>query len=68
MLIKTDVEGFYRDTNTNAVINTNVEKINQYKRQREEKLRMDAVIQDVESLKQDIGEIKALLLQLSKRL
>lgn len=68
MLVKTDLDGFYRDTTTNAVINTNVEKINQYKKQREEKIRMDSVIQEVESLRHDINEIKSMLLHISKRL
>ena len=67
MLIKTDLDGFYRDTNSNAVINTNVEKVNQYKQQREERIKLHNVISDVESLKSDISEIKQLLINLSKR-
>lgn len=67
MHIKTDLEGFVRDTASNAVINTNVERMNLYKQQREERMKVQQVIQDVETLKHDISEIKDLLIALTKR-
>ena len=67
MLVKTDLDGFYRDTSSTAVINTNVEKINQYKQQRDDRIKMQSVISDVESLKQDLDEIKQMLINISKR-
>ena len=67
MLVKTDLEGFVRDTASNAVINTNVERMNLYKQQREERIKMQEVVRDVEALKHDIGEIKDMLIALTKR-
>ena len=67
MFVKTDLEGFVRDTASNAVINTNVERMNLYKQQREERIKMQEVVRDVEALKHDIGEIKDMLIALTKR-
>lgn len=61
MLVKTDYDDFYRDTQTNAIINTNVEKIRQYKQQRESLMKMQNLVSDVEMLKQDMSEIKSML-------
>lgn len=61
MLVKTDYDDFCRDTQTNAIINTNVEKIRQYKQQRESLMKMQNLVSDVEVLKQDMSEIKSML-------
>lgn len=61
MLLKTNLDDFYRDTQSNAVINTNVEKIKQYKQQRESLIKMQNLVSDVDTLKQDMSEIKSLL-------
>lgn len=67
-LIKTDADGFVRDTQSNAVINTNVEALSQYKRERAERLRADQLEQEVMSLKQDVTDIKHMLQQICERL
>jgi hypothetical protein len=46
---------------SNAIINTNVEKIRQYKQQRESLMKMQNLASDVEMLKQDMSEIKSML-------
>jgi hypothetical protein len=61
MLLKTNLDDFYRDTQSNAVINTNVEKIKQYKQQRESLIKMQNLVSDVDTLKQDMSEIKSML-------
>ena len=63
-LVKTDLDGFSRDLDSNAIINTNVEKMEQYKRQRAERLKLQQTSVEVEELRQDVAEIKALLLEL----
>lgn len=61
MLVKTNLDDFYRDTQSNAIINTNVEKIRQYKQQRESLMKVQSLASDVETLKQDMSEIKSML-------
>jgi hypothetical protein len=61
MLVKTNLDDFYRDVQSNAIINTNVEKIRQYKQQRESLMKMQNLASDVEMLKQDMSEIKSML-------
>ena len=63
-LVKTDLDGFCRDLDTNAIINTNVEKMKQFKQQRAERIRLQQTSREVEELRQDVAEIKALLLEL----
>lgn len=60
-LVKTDHEDFYKDQNSQAVINTNLEAYTAYKKQRDRLLRADKVFDEVESLKTELSEIKQLL-------
>lgn len=62
------VEGkpnLYRDINTNAIINKNNSEYENYLNQRESRLKkskkIDTIERDLESLKNDINEIKSLL-------
>lgn len=75
MLLKTDFDGFSRDTTSKAIINTNVEHIQKFKQQREERLKMQALaeqqhqlVSEVDDIKRDLSEIKALLQEIGKRL
>lgn len=67
MLIKTEHPGFVRDTESKAVINTDVEAYKNYKLLRDEKLKVRQLSNEVESIKQDVQEIKHLLKMLVKQ-
>ena len=59
-LVQTQSPDFYRDTDTNAVINTNVAAFNLYKQQRKGK-------ETIESLKQEVEDLKALVRELIEK-
>lgn len=63
----TDEPNLVRDTNSNAILNVSNEALNKYKQERERYLQMQKVMSEHEVLKQDIAEIKQLLLQLMDR-
>ena len=57
-------ETLIRDTKTNAVLNTDMTALQQYRAKRDRDRQM---LDDVENLKQDMSEIKELLKQLVSR-
>ena len=61
-------DGFYRDTTTRAIINTNKKDYQLYMANREkmlsDKQRIDELEVKVDSLKDDISDIKDLLLKI----
>lgn len=62
-LIKTNVPGFYKDSETNAIINTN----NDYEQIKKQKLKLkefDDLKNKVNTIESDMKDIKNLLLQL----
>ena len=63
----TDEPNLVRDTKSNAILNVSNEALNKYKQDRERFLQMQKVISEHETIKQDIAEIKQLLLQLMDR-
>ena len=62
---------FVRDDNSKAVLNTDVSALEQYKISRDRKLKEELILQncvdDISSLKDDMTEIKNLLLKISER-
>jgi hypothetical protein len=62
---------FVRDNVSNAVLNTDLSALEQYKLAREQKLQEQNIIQncvtDINILKDDMQEIKNLLLKLSEK-
>lgn len=60
-LQKTEDSNFYRDTDTQAVINTNVAAYNQYKRQRQTAKSIEQYQQQVSHLTDEIAELKSLI-------
>ena len=61
---------FVRDTLSKAVLNTDINALEQYKFARDKRLQEQSVIQncvdDISSLKDDMNEIKNLLIKLSE--
>lgn len=62
--VKTNKENFVRDTKTNAIINTDVVAFEAYKRERDRILKADALAEEVDSIKNEIYDIKNLLQQI----
>jgi hypothetical protein len=62
---------FVRDTLSKAVLNTDINALEQYKIARDKRVQEQSVIQncvdDISSLKDDMTEIKNLLLKISER-
>jgi len=61
MFVKTENPGYVRDTDSMAVINTDIESFKNYKLMREEKLKVQRLTSEVDSLKQDLNQLKNLL-------
>ena len=62
---------FIRDDNSKAVLNTDISALEQYKISRDRKLKEESILQncvtDINTLKDDMQEIKNLLLKLSEK-
>ena len=62
---------FVRDNLSKAVLNTDISALEQYKLARDRKLKTDDILKscvdDINSLKSDMQEIKNLLLKLSEK-
>ena len=62
---------FVRDTLSKAVLNTDINALEQYKFAREQRLQEQNILQncvdDISSLKDDMTEIKNLLLKISEK-
>ena len=59
-----ETKAFIRDTHSQAIINNDNQGFNRFKQQRERELQLQKTINEVESLKKDVREIKRLLQQL----
>lgn len=59
-----DNNDLVRQTQSNAVLNTNLKELNKYKQEREEKMKLKKLLEESEQMKNDIDEIKSLLRQL----
>jgi|TARA_R110002074_G_scaffold77367_2_gene175560 hypothetical protein len=59
--VATDSKNLIRDTNSQAVINTDRTAFKMYKARREHDKKADDLVQDVTDLKQDMHEIKDML-------
>ena len=59
-----DNKDLVRLKDSKAVLNTNVNELNKYKVEREEKMKLKRLVEESEKMKDDIQEIKSLLKQL----
>lgn len=62
-LIKTNVPGYYKDSDTNAVINTSNE-YDTMKAQRKKSQEFESMKQKINKVENDINDIKSMLLQI----
>lgn len=63
-IIKTEVEGIFRDTSTGALLNRDNGALNAYKKQKAKRLELE---KKVDKLENDISDIKGMLLQLIEK-
>ena len=64
MLQKTNTPGFFKDTETGAIINKNELDYNKYKAGREEVKKNKQVVSRMDNLETELKDIKNLLMQL----
>ena len=62
---------FVRDNSSKAILNTDISALEQYKIARDKKMKEESILQncvtDINTLKDDMQEIKNLLLKISER-
>lgn len=68
MHIKTEVEGIFRDTTNKALLNKDSSSLVAYKKIKQRSAEIDNVKNDVETLKKDVSDIKALLIKIAEKL
>jgi hypothetical protein len=69
-----DEPNLVRDSNSKAILNVNNLELNKYKREKEEKLKIKKAVEGYETLKEelkstknDLSEIKKMLIQLMEK-
>ena len=67
-LIKTEVEGIFRDTENNALLNRDSSSLEVYKKMKKKNNEINNLREEVDALKNDINDIKSLLTQLVEKL
>lgn len=50
-----------RTKENSAIINTNLEALNKYKEEREQRRKLNEIAQDYDRLRADVGEMKSML-------
>lgn len=68
MHIKTEVEGIFRDSTNKALLNKDESSLVAYKRMKKKNADIDNVKEDVETLKKDVSDIKALLIKIAEKI
>jgi hypothetical protein len=70
----TDEPDLVRDSKSKAILNVNTEALNKYKREKEERMKIRKMVNDYDDLKEelqvtknDIREIKQMLMQLMEK-
>lgn len=66
-LLQSDHKDYVRDTNSNALLNTNTKALAEYRARKKSVNRLDTLEKDLNNVKQDINEIKSLLLKLLEK-
>ena len=67
-LIKTEVEGIFRDTNNNALLNKDNGSLEVYKKMKKKNNEIYNLREEVDDMKKDMSEIKSLLTQIVEKL
>ena len=68
MKVKTDVNGIVRDTDTGALLNTDLGGLDAYKKAIKKNAEIDGLREKVNSIENDVTEIKNLLLKIVEKI
>lgn len=60
MLSKTNISGFYKDTDKNFTINSDMNELDQYQKNKLKAKQTKMIIEEIESLKKEITIIKCM--------
>lgn len=63
-----DAPGLVRDMQTQAVLNTDNNALEAYRRKRNKQQEMDEVVSDINNMKSDIDQIKSLMQRLLEKI
>lgn len=63
LIIEQD-ETLVRDTKSNAILNTDLTALERYRASRKRQMELTAKVEEIDSLKEEISEIKGLLYEL----
>lgn len=66
-LLIEDNEDLVRDVESNAILNADLTSLQNYKKNRKKQKQMNAKLEEIESMKKDINDIKSLLLKIIER-
>jgi len=59
-----DNKDLVRQKQSNAILNTNTKELDKYKQERDQKIKLQRLLEESDQMKNDIEEIKSLLRQL----
>jgi hypothetical protein len=59
-----DAPGLVRDVTNQAVLNTDIDALEAYRRKRNKQQELDAALSDINNMKSDIDQIKSLMQRL----
>jgi hypothetical protein len=59
-----DAPGLVRDVTNQAVLNTDIDALEAYRRKRSKQHELDVALSDINNMKADIDQIKSLMLRL----
>jgi hypothetical protein len=68
MKVKTDVNGIVRDIDTGALLNTDLGGLDAYKKAKKKNAEIDSLREKVNSIENDVTEIKNLLLKIVEKI
>jgi hypothetical protein len=66
--VKTEVDGIFRDTNNQALLNRDNTSLEAYKKVRKKSLEMEEMKTKVNNLDKDVSEIKSMLTKILEKL
>jgi hypothetical protein len=68
MKVKTDVNGIVRDIDNGALLNTDLGGLDAYKKAKKKNAEIDSLREKVNSIENDVTEIKNLLLKIVEKI
>lgn len=66
-LMKTDIDGYVKDSRTGAVVSNDKAAFRAYLREKQKSTRVSELENDVSTIKSELHEIRSLLLQIANR-